>query len=321
MHCILRQTKTLYLNQPISPFHFPRYHSAMSELYQDQLQKFRSIVPSLDASKHKGAAGRIGVVGGSLEYTGAPYFAAISALKVGADLVHVFCAASAGPVIKSYSPELIVHPILDDTNGIALIEQWLDRLHVLVIGPGLGRDESTLNTITTLVNICKSLKKPLLLDADGLFWASQNIDLLKCYPGGLIMTPNAVEFQRLFGENAETNVRLLGNGATILQKGLTDKVWTSETGQGIEISTTGSFRRCGGQGDLLCGAVATFYCWGLLAKLSPDEAARLACCAGSFLTKQCSRSAFERKGRSMLTSDMVQEIGKIFAAHFEIKEF
>lgn len=30
----------------------------------------------------------------------------------GADLSHVFCAREAAPVIKSYSPELIVHPVL-----------------------------------------------------------------------------------------------------------------------------------------------------------------------------------------------------------------
>ncbi len=30
----------------------------------------------------------------------------------GADLSHVFCTKDAAPVIKSYSPELIVHPVL-----------------------------------------------------------------------------------------------------------------------------------------------------------------------------------------------------------------
>lgn len=40
-----------------------------------------SVVPGLE-SKTKGDAGKIGVIGGSIEYTGAPYFAAISALKV-----------------------------------------------------------------------------------------------------------------------------------------------------------------------------------------------------------------------------------------------
>lgn len=46
------------------------------------LQTVKACIPPLDDSKHKGQAGRIGIVGGSLEYTGAPYFAGISALKV-----------------------------------------------------------------------------------------------------------------------------------------------------------------------------------------------------------------------------------------------
>lgn len=46
-------------------------------------QMVKEAVPKLsDPKRHKGQSGRIGVVGGSLEYTGAPYFAAISALKV-----------------------------------------------------------------------------------------------------------------------------------------------------------------------------------------------------------------------------------------------
>jgi ATP-dependent NAD(P)H-hydrate dehydratase len=65
--------------------------SIMTENKSPLLERVRNIVPQLDNDRHKGEAGRIGVVGGSLEYTGAPYFAAISALKVGADLVHVFC--------------------------------------------------------------------------------------------------------------------------------------------------------------------------------------------------------------------------------------
>lgn len=76
------------------------------------LQKVKSIVPKLTNSMHKGECGRIAVFGGCVLYTGAPYFAAISALKAGADLVHVFCEKAAGGVIKGYSPELIVHPVL-----------------------------------------------------------------------------------------------------------------------------------------------------------------------------------------------------------------
>ncbi|XP_012493395.1 PREDICTED: ATP-dependent (S)-NAD(P)H-hydrate dehydratase isoform X2 [Propithecus coquereli] len=50
---------------------------------ENTFQLVRNIIPPLSARKHKGQDGRIGVVGGCQEYTGAPYFAAISALKVG----------------------------------------------------------------------------------------------------------------------------------------------------------------------------------------------------------------------------------------------
>lgn len=46
------------------------------------IKAVKECIPPLDGSSYKGQAGRIGVVGGSLEYTGAPYFAGISALKV-----------------------------------------------------------------------------------------------------------------------------------------------------------------------------------------------------------------------------------------------
>ncbi|XP_016385198.1 uncharacterized protein LOC107721606 isoform X4 [Sinocyclocheilus rhinocerous] len=42
----------------------------------------RKTIPPLTSKKHKGQDGRIGIIGGCQEYTGAPFFAAISALKV-----------------------------------------------------------------------------------------------------------------------------------------------------------------------------------------------------------------------------------------------
>lgn len=68
-------------------------------------------LPKLTELKHKGDNGRIGVVGGSFECTGAPYFSAMAALKSGTDLAHIFCAKSAAVAIKSYAPEIMVHPV------------------------------------------------------------------------------------------------------------------------------------------------------------------------------------------------------------------
>ena len=76
------------------------------------MQSFRNLMPRLTNELHKGQSGRIGVIGGSKEYTGAPYFASISSMRSGADLAYVLTTRDASPVIKSYSPELIVLPIL-----------------------------------------------------------------------------------------------------------------------------------------------------------------------------------------------------------------
>lgn len=284
----------------------------------DWLARARAVVPPLANSKHKGQAGRIGIIGGSLEYTGAPYFAAISALKVGADLVHVFCMKDAATVIKSYSPELIVHPILDDAEPIQKISPWLERLHVLVIGPGLGRDEKVLDTVTQLICLCKTLHKPLVIDADGLFLLAQDFSIIRNYKNA-ILTPNVMEFERLFGENGsdfEQKFGGIGKGlVTVLEKGLTDKIYYAGNLDEYLETSGGSGRRCGGQGDLLSGSLATFFCWAL--QQEEPNAAQVACYAASLFAKECNRSAFLEKGRSMTTSDMIAHIHVVFERLFE----
>ena len=46
--------------------------------------------------------------------TGLDFCDGFLAIQVGADLSYVFCTESAAPVIKGYSPELIVLPLLPE---------------------------------------------------------------------------------------------------------------------------------------------------------------------------------------------------------------
>lgn len=116
-----------------------------------------------------------------------------------------------------------VHPVLDSPHALAQIEPWLERLHVCVIGPGLGRDRAILQTVSELIRICRQLQKPLVIDADGLFLLTQDTTLVKDYKG-VILTPNAIEFSRLFGNNKdklEATIEKLGQGVTVLEKVMT----------------------------------------------------------------------------------------------------
>ncbi|XP_066236659.1 ATP-dependent (S)-NAD(P)H-hydrate dehydratase isoform X2 [Saccopteryx leptura] len=296
---------------------------------ENTLQLVRNIIPPLTTKKHKGQDGRIGIVGGCQEYTGAPYFAAISALKVGADLSHVFCTREAAPVIKSYSPELIVHPVLDSPDAIGEVEKWLPRLHALVVGPGLGRDAALLRNVRGILEASKARAIPVVIDADGLWLITQQPALIQGYQKA-VLTPNHVEFSRLSeavlggsvdsGDRRESVLRLsqaLGN-VTVVQKGEQDMI--SDGTQVLECSRQGSSRRCGGQGDLLSGSLGLLVHWALHAGpektngLSPLLLAAFGACA---LTRQCNHQAFQKHGRSTTTTDMIAEVGPAFNRLFE----
>ncbi|XP_053946854.1 ATP-dependent (S)-NAD(P)H-hydrate dehydratase [Anastrepha ludens] len=306
------------------------YSNKMSKFIEipvqaDKLLKLTrsTVVPKLNATnssgdqRHKGQAGRIGVIGGSLEYTGAPYFSAISAMRVGADLAHVFCQRDAAVVIKSYSPELIVHPLLDADDAVEQILPWLDRLHVLIIGPGLGRDLHIQKTVIRLIQFCKQLSKPLVIDADGLFILNENMELLSGLRN-VILTPNKIEFRRLFTEDvdvARERMAQLGDGVIVLEKGQQDRIYIPSTSEMYTLPTGGSGRRCGGQGDLLCGSIATFFHWAL--ESNQSNAAYLATFAACYLVKQCNAAGYQKWGRSMVASDMLNEIHTVFRDTFE----
>ncbi|KAH8332116.1 hypothetical protein KR074_010670 [Drosophila pseudoananassae] len=281
------------------------------------LNLFRSLVPKLTTDKCKGHNGRIGVIGGCLEYTGAPYFAAISAMKVGADISHVFCHNNAATVIKSYSPDLIVHPVLDCLDAVEKIVPWLQGLHVIVIGPGLGRDPTVLKTAIELLKYCVTVQKPVVIDADGLFVLKDNINLIYGKQN-VILTPNAIEFQRLFGKDPHLvmeKISLLGEGVLILEKGVADKLYIPHTKETYSMPIGGSGRRCGGQGDLLSGSIATFFFWTL--QSNQPNPAYLAACASSHFIKKLNLAAFNKLGRSMVASDMIIEIPTVFRDIFE----
>lgn len=300
----------------------------------------KTITPSLDLSSHKGQAGKIAVVGGCREYTGAPYFAAISALKIGADLSHVFCTKDAATVIKGYSPELIVHPILEESHNmggkdasstaqvvLAEFDRWMERFDCLVVGPGLGRDPFLLDCVARILEHARQSNVPIVVDGDGLFLVTNNPALVSGYPLA-VLTPNVNEYKRLVQKvlncevnNHEASQQLLSlakrmGGVTVLHKGKSDLISDGETAYSVSIF--GSPRRCGGQGDILSGSVALFSSWARQHTLSvvggsnirPWNPMVLGCIAGSALLRKAALHAFENNKRATLTTDIISQLGR-----------
>lgn len=136
----------------------------------DSKQLLFELSPKFDLknsrTRKKGDLGVTGVIGGSIEYTGAPYYSAVSSLKSGADLAHIFCHKDASIPIKSYSPELIVHPAFDDNMNQDLINKtirWFKAMDVLVYGCGLGREYPTEEIFNVFISESSKIKSKKLI--------------------------------------------------------------------------------------------------------------------------------------------------------------
>jgi hydroxyethylthiazole kinase-like uncharacterized protein yjeF len=246
---------------------------------------------------------------------GAPYYAAHASLRFGGDLSFVFCAAEALVPIKSYSPELMVAAFYDakeveslaaapllsaavvqcKARAVKVIADSFARIHSLVVGPGLGRNQMVLDIVSSALAIAVERKLPVVIDADGLFMIAQNLNIIRNCTR-CILTPNKVEFDRLVqaalaeladgvsGEYHESDeVKILVDhlasdddhrkiyalskslgGVTVLRKGREDLI-CGGTEDVYVVTAEGSPRRCGGQGDVLAGSLGTAIYWSLSA--------------------------------------------------------
>ncbi|KAL3418762.1 YjeF domain containing protein [Phlyctema vagabunda] len=316
----------------------------MSAATRDILLKVRKMVPPMLEKFHKGQMGRIAVIGGSEDYTGAPYFSAMASARLGADMSHVICEPQAAQVIKTYSPNLMVHPLMRQSTHArdsetaasiaAAVIEMLPRLHVLVIGPGLGRDALMQETCARVIAAAREQHMPIVLDADGLSLAQTRPELVQGYTE-CMLTPNVVEFGRLckskgidpagLGEGkAAAKLSEAFGGLTVIQKGARDFI---SNGDKIFVSDLeGGLKRSGGQGDTLTGSLGTFLCWRKAymdklwdhdGDLDPSELLALAAFGGSSITRECSRLAYAKRGRSLQASDLTEEVSTAFTNLFE----
>jgi ATP-dependent NAD(P)H-hydrate dehydratase len=227
-------------------------------------------------------------------------------------------------------------PSEDATSVAKDIIAMLPRLHVLVIGPGLGRDKLMQDTCAKIMQAAREQKIPFVLDADGLLLAQERPELVQGYRE-CILTPNVVEFGRLCkskgidaagledGTGAEKLATAFG-GVTIVQKG--GKDYISNGDKTFVSDLQGGLKRSGGQGDTLTGSLATFLGWRKAyldrlwdhdGSLGEVELLALAAFGGSAVTRESSRLAFAKRGRSLQASDLTDEVEVAFVNLFEAK--
>ena len=241
--------------------------------------------------------------------------------------------------------------------AVAAVTRWLPRFEAVVVGPGLGRDAGLAQEATEvggwrtrgkkgdpkhtrtppshtippppschqILRAARAAGAAALLDADGIALVIAAPESVRGWRSA-VLTPNAAEFGRLAASlgvdaaspHAVQAVADALDGPTVVAKGASDVV-ASAHHPSFTITTAGSLRRAGGQGDILSGTVATFLAWAVAAARrggGGDIDAAAAVHGGATLARAAAAAAYEDKGRAMLASDVLESVGTAFGRLF-----
>jgi len=253
------------------------------------------------ASSHKGNSGSLLIIGGG-PYSGAPAFAALAALRAGADMVTLVVPESISNVVAGFSPALILAKGIQGEKlcpeHIPLIFPLIDSSDVVVIGPGLGRDAATLEAIGKILPMCKKA----VIDADALYYLSLPV----AGDVDIIITPHGGEFSRLTGnalpfslQDRKDLVHAFSREKQVVTilKGSIDVI---SDGKETRLNRTGNAgMTVGGTGDVLAGIVGALF--------ASNNAFDAACC-GCFVNGAAGDLAYEEHGYGLLASDIIRKV-------------
>ncbi|MFX1237869.1 MAG: NAD(P)H-hydrate dehydratase [Promethearchaeota archaeon] len=261
---------------------------------------------------HKGQFGKILVVGGSKDYSGAPAYSTLACVNFGIDLVKTLVPDVIGNVLKSYSPSIIARTSPGeylDLNALEAAKNLIKWADAVLIGPGIGIKDKTGDLVVALVKDATALKKPLVLDADALKLIKKDLNILK--DANVILTPHAGELKIMTGIDLPSHEKIEERGSLVMElakklgvvllvKGPLDYI---SNGKRLKINKTGCPEMSiGGTGDVLAGL-----CAGLCALKNDlfDSA-----CSAAFLNGYTGQYCKKVLGPRFTVSDMIANLNK-----------
>jgi ADP-dependent NAD(P)H-hydrate dehydratase / NAD(P)H-hydrate epimerase len=238
-------------------------------------EDIRRVLPVRPFNAHKHSVGKILVLAGSRGLTGAAAMASASAMRSGAGAVVLGTPASVHPILARKLTEVMVEPLPETPEGtlslgaLERIEEHILWADVVILGPGLSRNEETKRLVLEVV---AGSEKRLLIDADGLNAIAGKVSLLKgVKKGECIITPHTGELSRLTGmasEEIERNrvevARRVAKqlGVTLVLKGA-PTVTASRDGDLFVNSTGNPGMATAGSGDVLSGIIGALWAQGM----------------------------------------------------------
>lgn len=262
-------------------------------------ESLRPLLPPRPFDFHKGMAGRLGIVAGSANFTGAARLCSAAAVKAGAGLVTLFAPPDIVPVLSASAiPEVMVAPLHSAEDAL------ITPFNALAVGPGVGRERDAL-----VLDLIRRATVPCVVDADAL--NASSISIFQSCAGERLITPHPGEMERLFPRNGRSRREWLTDflkecPATLLLKGSRTIIGSPGTPP-VFNSTGHPGMASGGMGDVLTGV-----CAALAAQGKPlADAARI----GAWVCGRAAEIAIRDRRvsqESLSASDVLAALGEAF---------
>ncbi|HCA22305.1 MAG TPA: NAD(P)H-hydrate dehydratase, partial [Lachnospiraceae bacterium] len=212
--------------------------------YGFDINDVKKLLPVRRADANKGSFGKLLLVAGNSEISGAAVIAGQAAFRTGAGLVKIFTDKANRDIIGAAVPEALLscydkkiiagsdNVDVDENNndvtvanvdGVSEIKGFIEDAvkwsTAVAIGPGLGTDESAVRLLEMVLDSAQDYDKPVVIDADAINIISAKRDILKKHiintdvltrEARMIITPHMLEMARLIREDDEEVKAALG---------------------------------------------------------------------------------------------------------------
>ena len=278
----------------------------------------RDNLPDRPKDSHKGTFGKTMIVGGSINFVGAPLLAAAAAARVGSGLVTIAGPGFMNDAVSCGLVEATLLPLEENQYGV--LDAWesarkvienIEGYKAMLIGCGLGTKHETNMFVHHLLQTNMELP-PIVVDADGINLLAGFSHWWDKSPNDMVLTPHVKEMSRLTKETisdildsrldvARTYAEKWGKivvlkGANTIVANPGGKTWVSPFSNPV-LSTAGT-------GDILSGMIV-----GLIAQgMGTGNAATLAVFLHGSMAECWSASG---ASSGMLASDLLTELPKV----------
>ena len=267
-------------------------------------------IPERKKDSNKGTYGRLLVIAGSEDMSGAAYLSAAAAMRSGAGLVEVVTHDRNAELIRKMLPEAIVSGYNED-NATDVIGSKLNKSTCIILGPGLSQSDTAKDIVDYVLN---NAEIPVIMDADALNIVSKDISVLKRYSSTVIITPHIGEMTRLTGMSAEeiksdrmkvASEFAQNNNSIVVMKDAVTVVAENNFGNRMYINTSGTPAMAkAGLGDVLTGVIAGMYMLGIELYSAAAMGTYIHGMAGEL-------AAYEMGEHSVIATDVVDCISKV----------